>query len=146
MLMSLSSVVIKPARTIEGLVRIPGDKSISHRYAMLAAIAEGTSRFHNFSVAQDCGSTLGCIAALGASSRRVEDGAVEVVGIGRELKAPASALACRSGRAVCVSVIRVRFAGGCSPRTTRDAIKPGLGRQRGSPRNVRPLELDTRSP
>ena len=96
--MSSSIEVIRPARGVEGSVRIPGDKSISHRYAMLAAIAEGTSRFRNFSAAQDCASTLGCMAGLGASWRRSdgpnEDGAVEVVGSGRELKEPTIPLDC----------------------------------------------------
>jgi 3-phosphoshikimate 1-carboxyvinyltransferase len=92
--MSSSIEVVHQARVVEGLVRIPGDKSISHRYAMLAAIAEGTSRFRNFSAAQDCASTLGCVAALGAGSRRAEDGATEVVGIGRELKAANTPLDC----------------------------------------------------
>jgi len=85
---------VRPARTVSGGVRIPGDKSISHRYAMLAAIAEGASRFQNFSAARDCESTLGCVAAMGAEWRRLEDGAIEVVGVGRELKAPAKALDC----------------------------------------------------
>jgi 3-phosphoshikimate 1-carboxyvinyltransferase len=92
--MSSSIEIIHPARAIEGLVRIPGDKSISHRYAMLAGIAQGTSRFRNFSAAQDCASTLGCMAALGARSKRGDDGAVEVVGVGRRLEAPTSALDC----------------------------------------------------
>src|SRR5208337_3443151 len=89
-----SSVIVRPARTVQGLVRIPGDKSISHRYAMLAAIARGTSRFHNFSAARDCASTLGCVAALGAQWRRTADGAVEVTGLGPALHAPAAALDC----------------------------------------------------
>ena len=85
---------VRPARAVNGVVRIPGDKSISHRYAMLAAIAEGTSRFQNFSAARDCESTLGCVGAMGAEWRRTEDGAIEVVGVGRQLKAPAQALDC----------------------------------------------------
>jgi len=88
------SLIVRPARSIQGLVRIPGDKSISHRYAMLAAIARGTSRFHNFSPAEDCASTLGCVAALGATWRRGEEGAIEVTGIGPALKAPAAPLDC----------------------------------------------------
>jgi 3-phosphoshikimate 1-carboxyvinyltransferase len=40
---------IHPARNLLGTLRLPGDKSISHRYALLAALAEGASRFHNFS-------------------------------------------------------------------------------------------------
>ncbi len=83
-----------PARSVSGVVRIPGDKSISHRYAMLAAIAEGTSRFQNFSAARDCESTLGCVGAMGADWRRLEDGSIEVKGIGPQLKAPNHALDC----------------------------------------------------
>ena len=90
-----SIAIVRPARTIQGLVRIPGDKSISHRYAMLAAIARGASRFHNFSAARDCASTLGCIADLGAAWRRSEtDGAIEVSGAGGQLKAPTRSLDC----------------------------------------------------
>ncbi len=101
--MPVFSAVVRPARSIQGLVRIPGDKSISHRYAMLAAIARGTSRFHNFSAARDCASTLGCVAELGAdwrradgqnADRRNEDGAIEVTGIGPSLMVPSTPLDC----------------------------------------------------
>ncbi|MBI1740559.1 MAG: 3-phosphoshikimate 1-carboxyvinyltransferase [Acidobacteriales bacterium] len=89
-----STVIVRPARGVRGLVRIPGDKSISHRYAMLAAIAEGTSRFHNFSAARDCASTLGCLRALGCEWERKEDGAIEVRGRGPRLSAPTEPLEC----------------------------------------------------
>jgi len=89
-----STAIVRPARAVQGLVRIPGDKSISHRYAMLAAIAGGTSRFHNFSAARDCASTLGCVAQLGAQWRRADDGAIEVTGLGPKLKAPTGPLDC----------------------------------------------------
>ncbi|MFB3778383.1 MAG: 3-phosphoshikimate 1-carboxyvinyltransferase [Bryobacteraceae bacterium] len=56
---------ILPARRLQGSIRVPGDKSISHRYAMLAAIAEGTSRIHNYASGEDCHSTLSCLKALG---------------------------------------------------------------------------------
>jgi len=92
--MSDTSAIVRPARSVGGVVRIPGDKSISHRYAMLAAIAEGTSRFQNFSAARDCENTLGCVGAMGCQWRRLDDGAIEVVGVGRQLKAPAKALDC----------------------------------------------------
>jgi 3-phosphoshikimate 1-carboxyvinyltransferase len=95
MLMSWSKAIVRPARAINGVVRIPGDKSISHRYAMLAAIAKGTSRFHNFSAARDSRSTLGCVGAMGAAWRRAEaDGAVEVTGVGPVLHAPTAPLDC----------------------------------------------------
>ncbi|MFZ0479812.1 MAG: 3-phosphoshikimate 1-carboxyvinyltransferase [Terriglobales bacterium] len=89
-----STAVIHPATTVRGLVRIPGDKSISHRYAMLAAIARGSSRFHNFSAARDCASTLDCMRDLGANWRRADDGAIEVTGIGPALHAPSAPLDC----------------------------------------------------
>ncbi|MGD0548280.1 MAG: 3-phosphoshikimate 1-carboxyvinyltransferase [Terracidiphilus sp.] len=74
--------IIRPAKNIFGSLRLPGDKSISHRYGMLAAFAEGTSRFTNFSTGADCASTLACMEALGAKVLRREDGAVEITGVG----------------------------------------------------------------
>lgn len=59
----------------------PGDKSISHRYAMLCALAEGTSELRNFSAAADCHSTLGCMSALGADVK-IEKDKVRVTGHG----------------------------------------------------------------
>lgn len=94
-----SNVIVRPARAVRGVIRIPGDKSISHRYAMLAAIAEGTSRFHNFSAARDCASTLDCVAKLGCEWKRLDGenenyGAIEVRGAGPRLKAPSQVLDC----------------------------------------------------
>jgi 3-phosphoshikimate 1-carboxyvinyltransferase len=74
--------IIRPARNVLGSLRLPGDKSISHRYAMLGGFAKGTSRFTNFSTGADCASTLACMEALGAQVRRLEDGSVEVTGVG----------------------------------------------------------------
>jgi len=74
--------IIRPARNILGTLRLPGDKSISHRYAMLGAFAEGTSRFSNFSTGADCASTLSCMQALGARVRKLDDGRIEVDGVG----------------------------------------------------------------
>jgi 3-phosphoshikimate 1-carboxyvinyltransferase len=67
---------MRPARIFRGRFRLPGDKSLSHRLAILAALAEGTSRFGNFSTAGDCQSTLACLQALG-----VEVGSGERVAI-----------------------------------------------------------------
>ena len=86
--------IIRPARNIYGSLRLPGDKSISHRYGMLAAFAQGTSRFSNFSTGADCASTLACMSALGASVNRREDGIVEVTGVGGKVNQPTSALDC----------------------------------------------------
>jgi 3-phosphoshikimate 1-carboxyvinyltransferase len=90
------SVVIRPARGFAGAVTLPGDKSISHRYAMLAAIAEGASVLENYSTGRDCASTLGCIAALGCSWTRKEDGVntIEIEGRGPALRPPQTSLDC----------------------------------------------------
>jgi 3-phosphoshikimate 1-carboxyvinyltransferase len=73
--------LIRPARNIFGSLRLPGDKSISHRYAMLGAFADGTSRFTNFSTGADCASTLACMEALGAKVNRLGGDAVEIIGV-----------------------------------------------------------------
>jgi len=74
--------LIRPARNIYGSLSLPGDKSISHRYGLLGAFAEGTSRFTNFSTGADCASTLACMEALGAKVVKTGDGVVEVTGVG----------------------------------------------------------------
>lgn len=56
---------IRPARRLSGAIVLPGDKSISHRYAMLASLAEGDSKISNYSTGADCHSTLACVRALG---------------------------------------------------------------------------------
>ena len=88
------SVSIKPARNILGSLRVPGDKSISHRYAMLAALAPGRSRFDNFAPGADCASTLACVRALGCNVERDEKGTVVIDGLGTQLRVPAAPLDC----------------------------------------------------
>jgi 3-phosphoshikimate 1-carboxyvinyltransferase len=73
--------IVRPARNVYGSLRLPGDKSISHRYAMLGAFAEGVSRFTNFSTGADCASTLSCMEALGASVHRPNENSVEITGV-----------------------------------------------------------------
>lgn len=86
--------LIRPARNIYGSLRLPGDKSISHRYAMLGAFAEGTSRFTNFSTGADCASTLGCMEALGAKVNRLGNEAIEITGVGGRVTPSAQPLDC----------------------------------------------------
>jgi 3-phosphoshikimate 1-carboxyvinyltransferase len=76
-------VCIAPTKTLGGAVRLPGDKSISHRYAILSAVAEGSSTLKNFSSGADPHSTLGCVEALGV---RVEKGGTQVVVHGKGLR------------------------------------------------------------
>jgi 3-phosphoshikimate 1-carboxyvinyltransferase len=87
------SVMIRPAKNVAGSVRLPGDKSISHRYAMLAGIAEGTTKLENFSTGADCASTLGCMRSLGVSWER-DGSSVVIHGQGRSLRAPSAPLDC----------------------------------------------------
>ena len=91
---ALQERLIRPARNISGSLRMPGDKSISHRYAMLGGFAEGTSRFTNFSTGADCASTLGCMEALGAKVKRTGPDSVEIAGVGGRVTPAAGALDC----------------------------------------------------
>jgi 3-phosphoshikimate 1-carboxyvinyltransferase len=83
---------ISPAGSVSGSIQLPGDKSISHRYAMLAAIAEGPTKISNYSSGADCQSTLACVRALGAGVES-NDGVVCIHGQGLDgLHQPAAAL------------------------------------------------------
>jgi 3-phosphoshikimate 1-carboxyvinyltransferase len=75
-----AALIIRPARNILGAVRLPGDKSISHRYAILGGIAEGTTRLTNFSSGADCASTLSCLQQLGCNVQHTTDGIIEIEG------------------------------------------------------------------
>jgi 3-phosphoshikimate 1-carboxyvinyltransferase len=92
---------ISPARCVSGSIALPGDKSISHRYAMIASIAAGDSRIQNYSTGADCHSTLNAMRALGVP---VEESGTEVVIRGRGLdglRAPAADLdAANSGSTI----------------------------------------------
>ena len=72
---------ILPGGSIDGVVELPGDKSISHRYAILAALAEGKSEISNYASAADCRSTIECLKRLG-SQIEVKDHVVRVAGTG----------------------------------------------------------------
>ena len=87
---------MRPARTVRGSVELPGDKSISHRYGMLAGIAEGPSRIENYSTGADCASTLACMHALGVKWERKSEGqnVIEVQGRGLSLAASKKPLDC----------------------------------------------------
>ena len=61
---------IQPAKNITGGLRLPGDKSISHRYALLGAIADGETTIRNYATGADCASTLHCLGKLGVAVSR----------------------------------------------------------------------------
>jgi 3-phosphoshikimate 1-carboxyvinyltransferase len=90
----MSTQLVRPARNFQGSVTLPGDKSISHRYAMLAGLAEGTSRLSNFSTGADPHSSLGCMAALGATVLKKDDKTIEVTGTAGHFVQPEHPLDC----------------------------------------------------
>ncbi len=91
-----STLTVRPARHVAGALRLPGDKSISHRYAMLASLAEGKSRFENYSTGADCASTLACMRSLGVHWERTDAAAnvIEIEGRALSLQAPRAPLDC----------------------------------------------------
>lgn len=89
----LTTRILQPARSLRGSLALPGDKSISHRYAMLAGFAAGTSRLTNFSTGADPHSSLACMEALGAKVS-LEGRAAVVEGTGGHLQQPGGDLDC----------------------------------------------------
>jgi 3-phosphoshikimate 1-carboxyvinyltransferase len=93
----MSTQIIRPARSLQGSLTVPGDKSISHRYAMLAGLAEGTTRLTNFSTGADPHSSLGCMEALGAKVLKTGAGPaamIEVTGAAGDFHQPSIPLDC----------------------------------------------------
>ncbi len=89
----LEAATITPARRVRGRLRVPGDKSIAHRYAILAALAEGPSTLANYAPGADCRSTLACLRRLGVDIREdgspSADGSVTLMGRGLgQLRSP----------------------------------------------------------
>lgn len=85
------ATVIAPALQAGGRIRVPGDKSISHRFAMFAALADGVSRVSGYSPGADCASTLACLASLGVTIRRTGPHGFEITGRGLRGLQPAAA-------------------------------------------------------
>ena len=93
----MSIEVVRPARSLQGSLTVPGDKSISHRYAMLAGLAEGTTHLSNFSTGADPASSLACMEALGATVKTAGVGParlIEVTGTAGSFSQPTQPLDC----------------------------------------------------
>jgi 3-phosphoshikimate 1-carboxyvinyltransferase len=92
---------VGPAQTVKGTVNLPADKSISHRAALLAAIADGTTVIDNYADSEDCSATLNCLEGLGVKIER-SGSRVTVAGRGKDgLIAPNQPLDCgNSGTAM----------------------------------------------
>jgi 3-phosphoshikimate 1-carboxyvinyltransferase len=87
-------VIVRPAKLVRGRLLMPGDKSISHRAAMIAALAQGPSRIGNFPNSADCAATVSCLTQLGVSIQR-DDHELLVHGAGANgLRAPVAPLDC----------------------------------------------------
>ena len=78
---SVDAALVRPAQRASGRVQVPGDKSISHRYALFGAIADGTTRITGYSSGADCAATLACLRALGVPIEAA-GGTVRVTGRG----------------------------------------------------------------
>jgi 3-phosphoshikimate 1-carboxyvinyltransferase len=91
------AVIVRPADRLRGIVRVPGDKSVSHRYAMLSALADGVSHISGYAPGADCAATLECLRALGATIRREGATGLEIAGRGpRGLQRPDGPLDARN--------------------------------------------------
>src|ERR1700722_12958790 len=90
----MSTQIIRPARNLQGSLTLPGDKSISHRYAMLAGLAEGTTRLSNFSTGADPRSSLACMEALGAKVVANPDRTISITGNAGTFPEPTAPLDC----------------------------------------------------
>src|SRR5260370_42615675 len=77
----MKTETIHPVKALSVPLELPGDKSISHRYAMVAALADRTSEPRHFAAARDCHSNLGCMKALDADVK-VEGTTVTITGLG----------------------------------------------------------------
>src|SRR3954467_12665601 len=91
--MPMSDTTIAPARRLQGRLAVPGGKSIAHRYALLAALAEGRSTLTHFAPGADCRSTLACLRALSVDVMDDAVGTVTLLGRGfGRLRSPSGPL------------------------------------------------------
>src|SRR5471030_3318305 len=91
--MSVPAATIAPARRLRGRLTVPGDKSIAHRYALLAALAEGRSTLSHYAPGADCRSTLACLRGLGIEVEEGINGTVTLLGRGfGQLRSPSGPL------------------------------------------------------
>jgi 3-phosphoshikimate 1-carboxyvinyltransferase len=91
----MSMLPLSPIRTLTGRLAVPGDKSISHRYVLLGALAHGQTHLEHLSPGADVAASLGCVQALGATVASGAPGEVSITGWGaRGPASPTVALDC----------------------------------------------------
>lgn len=81
---AIRSWILHGCDRVEGAVRVPGDKSISHRSLILGAMAHGLTEVHGFLRSQDCLATLEALRALGTEIVESPDGRIRIAGKGPE--------------------------------------------------------------
>jgi len=126
---------LQPARHITGELRLPGDKSISHRAALIAALSDASSEISNFSTAADCASTLSCLRELGISIEHEPDKVVFAGG--QELSTPRQPLDCGNSGSTLRILAGVLAGHDLTAELTGDASL----RSRPMQRIIEPLEM-----
>ena len=91
--LSAIDYIVRPSGPLRGEIRVPGDKSISHRCIMLGAIADGDTRIKGLLEGEDVLATVAAFRSMGVEIDGPTDGAAVIHGVGREgLRAPAAAI------------------------------------------------------
>ena len=91
--MTVERLTIRPARTLQGALGVPGDKSISHRYVMLGSLARGVTTIEHLAPGADVAATMSCFQALGADVSRIGHESIRIHGRGiRALHAATASL------------------------------------------------------
>jgi 3-phosphoshikimate 1-carboxyvinyltransferase len=147
-------LAIKPAETVRGAVAVPGDKSISHRYALLGAIAAGTTKIEHLAPGADVASTIRCIGGLGAGIEPAGPNGVQIRGGGRAGLSPAAGALDAGNSGTTMRLLAGLVAGyqffttltgdeSLSRRPMRRVIDPltAMGAQIGSREGCAPLEI-----
>lgn len=112
---------VKPAQSLKGTLKLPADKSISHRAAMFASLHNGQSTIKNFSKAADPHSTLDCMRRLGVKIRELDENVIDVEGVGRDgLQAPTADLDCGNSGTTMRLLSGIIAGSGVSARLTGD--------------------------
>ncbi|MEO7191084.1 MAG: 3-phosphoshikimate 1-carboxyvinyltransferase [Vicinamibacterales bacterium] len=115
--MTVHQLHVRPAGAVHGAVPVPGDKSISHRYALLGALASGTTSVNHLAPGADVASTIACLRGLGVHIEHIGTGAIRIHGKGREgLVIPSGPL--DAGNSGTTMRLLAGILAGCSFRTT----------------------------
>ena len=122
------NAVVRPVRRVAGTVSVPGDKSVSHRAALLGALADGLTEVQGFLEGEDCLGTLRAVAALGAEVARKGPGHFVIQGVGLDgLAEPGDIVDCGNSGTTARLLVGV-LAGGLidRPEMTRLATRLAL--------------------